>query len=171
MAARRQRPARIRPPLRGALLRRVAVTLVAGALVIAAEIAATLSPPVHKSMHQRPIARLRASSPSPEPGEPELPPAANVSLPAQSAAVTFVHDYALWSSHRARTIPAGDATRRVLVMLEREGRRGAVQAANAVASVRIASASGGTYVVTSAVGNFLMGRKRSQWLVLSLPGD
>jgi hypothetical protein len=56
-------------------------------------------------------------------------------------------------------------------MLERDGRRGAVQAANAVASVRIAPASAGTYVVTSAIGNFLIGRKRSQWLVLSLPGD
>jgi hypothetical protein len=56
-------------------------------------------------------------------------------------------------------------------MVEHEGRRGAVQAAGAVASVRIAPASAGTYVVTSAIGNFLTGRKGSQWLVLSLPGD
>ena len=57
------------------------------------------------------------------------------------------------------------------VMLEHEGRRGTVEVASAVASVRIAPASTGTYVVTSAVGNFLMGRQRSHWLVISLPGD
>jgi hypothetical protein len=62
-------------------------------------------------------------------------------------------------------------TRRVLGVLEHNGRLGAVDAANAVASVRIAPAPGGIYVVTSAIGNFLVGRQRSRWLVISLPGD
>jgi hypothetical protein len=29
----------------------------------------------------------------------------------------------------------------------------------------------GKYVVTSAIGNFLLGRQGSQWLVVSVPGD
>jgi hypothetical protein len=140
------------------MLPRAAVTAVAGALVVAAEIAAVLSPsPFHHSRRERPIASLRAISPVPEPGEPELPPAANASLPARSAAAAFVRDYALWSSHRARTFP-GDTTRRVLVTLEHEGRRGAVQATTAAAFLRIAPASAGIYVATSAIGNFLVGR-------------
>jgi hypothetical protein len=146
--------------------------VVAGGLVVAAEIAATLSPaPVHQVRRQHPTARLRARSPAPEAGEPELLSASIIPMPARSAAVTFVRDYALWSSRRATTMPARDVTRRVLGLLEHGGRLGTVDVANAVASVRIARTPRGTYVVMSAIGNFLVGRQRSRWLVISLPGD
>jgi hypothetical protein len=69
------------------------------------------------------------------------------------------------------TIPGRDTTRRVLGLLEHGGRLGTVDVADAVASVRIARAPRGTYVVTSAIGNFLVGRQRSRWLVISVPGD
>jgi hypothetical protein len=68
-------------------------------------------------------------------------------------------------------MPSRDMTPRVLGLLEREGRLGTMDVANAVASVRIAPAPSGAYVVTSAVRNFRVGRERSQWLVISLPGD
>jgi hypothetical protein len=29
----------------------------------------------------------------------------------------------------------------------------------------------GTYIVTSTIGNFLVGKQQSRWLVISLPGD
>jgi hypothetical protein len=68
-------------------------------------------------------------------------------------------------------MPGRDMTRRVLGLLEREGRLGTMDVANAVASVRIAPAPSDAYVVTSTVGNFRVGRERSQWIVISLPGD
>jgi hypothetical protein len=68
-------------------------------------------------------------------------------------------------------MPPRDATTRVLRSLELEGRQGGIDAAGAASSVRIASASGGTYVVTSLIGNFLVGRRRLRWLVISVPGD
>jgi hypothetical protein len=68
-------------------------------------------------------------------------------------------------------MPGLDVTRRVLGLLEHGDRLGTVDVANAVASVRIARAPRGTYVVTSTIGNFLVGRERSRWLVISLPGD
>jgi len=68
-------------------------------------------------------------------------------------------------------MPRRDMTLRVLGLLEREGRLGTLDVANAMASVRIAPAPSGAYVVTTVVGNFLVGRERSRWLVISLPGD
>jgi hypothetical protein len=61
-------------------------------------------------------------------------------------------------------------TTRVLRSLELEGRGGGIDAAAAAASVRIAPAPGGRYVVTSLVGNFLVGWQ-SRWVVVSVPGD
>ena len=69
------------------------------------------------------------------------------------------------------TIPGRDMTLRVLRLLEHGGTLSTVDVANAVASVRIAPAPHGTYVVTSAIGNFLVGTQRSRWLAISLPGD
>ena len=164
-------PARGGQVQRGPVLRRVAVMVLAGALVVAAEVAATLSPsPVHQPRRQRTTAIARPSSRAPQPGEPELVSASTVPSP-RSAAVTFVRDYALWSSRRVPTIPGRDVTRSVLGLLEHGDRLGTVDVADAVASVRIARAPGGTYVVTSTIGNFLVGRQRSRWLVISLPGD
>jgi hypothetical protein len=69
------------------------------------------------------------------------------------------------------TIPGSGVTRRVLGLLEHGDRLGTVDVADAVASVRIARAPRRTYVVTSTIGNFLVGRQRSRWLVISVPGD
>ena len=82
-----------------------------------------------------------------------------------------MRDYALWSSRRVKAMPARDVTPRVLGLLEHDGKLGNVDVTNAIASVRIALTPHGTYVVTSAIGNFLVGRQRSRWLVISLPGD
>jgi hypothetical protein len=82
----------------------------------------------------------------------------------------FVRDYALWSSGRLSKIPARDAPRRVVWLLEPEPRSAGVATDAAVRSVRIGLADGQQYVVTSAVGNFLVGTRRSRWLVVSLPG-
>jgi hypothetical protein len=156
---------------RGAALRRIAVTVVAGALVVAADIGATLSAgPLHQPSRQRPTARRRASSSAPKPGEPELPSASSVPSGPRSAAVSFVRDYALWSSRRAAAMPGRDTTQRVNGVLMRSARVGTADAANAVASIRIARAPRGTYVVTSAIADFLVGRQRSRWLVISVPG-
>jgi hypothetical protein len=87
------------------------------------------------------------------------------------AAVRFVREYALWSAGRLAAIPGRDATRRVIRLLEQERRHPSVAAAKAVASVRIAPARDGRYVVTSAVGNFLISGRGSRWRVVSLPGD
>lgn len=157
---------------RGAVLRRVAVTVVAGALVVAAELAATLSPaPVARPRREHRTAIARPIPLAPAPGEPMLAPTSTVPPAPRSAAARFVHDYALWSSRSVRTISASDATRRVLLMLGNEGTRRVVDVNRAVASVRLAPAPGGRYVVTSAIGNFLVGRQRSRWIVISLPGD
>jgi hypothetical protein len=148
------------------------VTVVAGALIVAAELAATLSPAaVHPPSRQRPTAIVRPASGAPEPGEPVLRSTSSVPRLARSAAATFVRDYALWSSRRVATMPMRETTRRVLGLLEHGGRVGTVDLADAVASVQIARAPRGNYVVTSAIGNFLVGRQGSRWLVISLPGD
>ena len=106
-------------------------------------------------------------------GEPHLPRASGLAPGPWAAAVRFVRDYAWWISRRVATMPGRDVTRRVLGLLEHRGRLGTVDLATAVASVRIARAPRGTYVVTGAIGNFLVGRQRqlSRWLVISLQGD
>jgi hypothetical protein len=87
------------------------------------------------------------------------------------AAIRFVRDYARWSSGRLAAIPAEDATRRVIRLLEQAGKIGMGATTDAVASVPIAPAGEHGYVVTSAIGNFLLGRRGPRWLVVSLPGD
>jgi hypothetical protein len=127
-------------------------------------------------MAHPPAVRRGATGPAhvsapPAPGEPEL--ASSSSAPSRSrlAAVRFVRDYALWSAGRRAAIPGRDATRRVIRLLEHEGRQAAVPAAEAVDSVRIAPAGSRRYIATSAIGNFLVGTRGSRWLVVSLPGD
>jgi acyl-coenzyme A thioesterase PaaI-like protein len=88
----------------------------------------------------------------------------DVSAPrlARSAAVTFMRDYARWSNRQVAITPVREKTRRVLGLLEHGGRAATVDVAAAVASVRIARAPRGTFVVTSAIGNFLVGGQRSR---------
>lgn len=150
---------------------RVAVSVVAGALILAAELAATLSAvSVHSSPAKRPPAKAASGIRFADPGEPQLHAASSAPSAPRLAAVRFVRDYALWRSGRSRTMPARDMTTRVLRSLELEGRGGGIDAAAAAASVRIAPAPGGRYVVTSLVGNFLVGWQ-SRWVVVSVPGD
>jgi hypothetical protein len=59
----------------------------------------------------------------------------------------------------------------VIRLIEHAGRIGTSAAVDAVASVRLASAGGHGYAVTSAIGNFLLGRPERRWLVVSVPGD
>lgn len=110
-------------------------------------------------------------SPQPYGRETELPQGSTTPPGPRKAGVRFVCDYSAWSSGRLIAIPAKDATERVIRLLEQTGRNGTGATADAVASVRIASAGASRYVVTGAIGNFLIGRRRSRWLVVSLPGD
>lgn len=147
------------------------MTVVAAALVIAAEVAATLSAtPAHRAnAHHIPSVRARVT-PAPYGGEPHLSLDSHIPSGPRIAAVRFVRDYALWNSGRLARLPAKDATLRVIRLLERERRTARVATDLAARSVRIASASGQRYVVTTAVGNFLVATRRSRWLVVSLPG-
>jgi hypothetical protein len=152
-------------------VRRVVVTVIAAALVVAAEVAATFSATAaHRAnVHNTRSVRARVA-PTPYGGEPHLSLDSHVPSGPRIAAVRFVRDYALWSSGRLATIPATDATLRVIRLLERERTSAGMATDVAARSVRIASAGGQRYVVTSAVGNFLVGTRRSRWLVVSLPG-
>ncbi len=155
----------------GVFGRRLAISCLAIVLVALAKVAATLSATAPHRPEVARRARVRASiAPERYDGEPEL--ARNSAIPPRprAAAVRFVRDYALWSTGRLASIPAGDATHRVLRLLEHEGRRIGPHAAEAARSVEVSTA-GGSYLVTSAVGNFLIGMSRLRWLVISLPGD
>ena len=128
----------------------------AAALVVAAEVAATLSATAAHRANAHHIRSVQARvTPTPYGGEPHLSLDSHIPSGPRIAAVRFVRDYALWRSDRLATIPATDATLRVIRLLERERRSAGVATDVAMRSVRIASAEGQRYVVTSAVGNFL----------------
>jgi hypothetical protein len=104
-------------------------------------------------------------------GEPQLPQDSTAPLAPWKAAVRFVRDYSAWSSGGLGAIPAQDATRRVIRLLEQAGRPSIRATADVTGSVRVAPAGAHGYVVTSTIGNFLVGRRGPQWLVIPLPGD
>jgi hypothetical protein len=104
-------------------------------------------------------------------GEPDLPRHSSAAAAVRQAAIRFVRDYADWSERRLARLPARDATPRVTAILERRGRAAGVAASGVAESVRLASDGRRSYIVTSRVGNFIIGRRRSRWLVESLPGD
>ena len=152
-------------------MRRVVVTVIAAALVIAADVAATFSATAAHRANAHNTRSVQAhAAPTPYGGEPHLSLDSHIPSGPRIAAVRFVRDYALWNSGRLATIPAKDATLRVIRLLERERRTARAATDVATRSVRIASAGGQRYVVTSAVGNFLVATRRSRWLVVSLPG-
>jgi len=155
-----------------AAVRRIAVTTVAVVLVVAAEVAATVSPTAESDPRpHRPAVSSARGSPAPYDGEPRIRAGTTASAAARAAAVRFVRDYTLWSGGRVGTIPAEDATERVIRLLEQQRRYIRVSAVDAVNSIRIVAAAPDRYVITSAVGNFLVGTRGSRWLVVSLPGD
>jgi hypothetical protein len=153
-------------------LRRVAVAVVAAGLVVAAEVLATLGAATPRARDVTLRMTVVAHSPlRPYGGEPQLPQDSTAPLAPRKAAVTFVRDYSAWSNGGLGAIPAQDATRRVIRLLERVGRHSSRATADVTGSVRVAPAGGHGYVVTSTIGNFLVGRRGQRWLVISLPGD
>jgi hypothetical protein len=167
------RPSRTsRRSSRGLIARRALVTVAAIVLVVGAEIAATLSAAMahHRGAARRVQLRVSVAA-APYGGEPHLPRHARTPLAPRAAAVRFVRDYALWSDRWLAVVPRKDATRRVLRLIRQRGRRSWVPVTDAKDSIRVASAGSNVYLVTSAVGNFLVGQRGSQWLVVSLPGD
>lgn len=109
--------------------------------------------------------------PPPYGGEPDLARRSSVPRPVREAAIRFVRDYAQWSEGKLTRLRARDATPRVIALLEGRGRAAAVEVSGVAGSVRLASDGRLTYIVTSRVGNFIIGERRSRWLVESLPGD
>jgi hypothetical protein len=104
-------------------------------------------------------------------GEPQLRQDSTAPPAPSKAAVRFVRDYSAWNRGRLGAIPPQDATRRVIRLLEQAGRHSIRATADVTGSVRVAPAGAHGYVVTSTIGNFLVGRRGRQWLVISLPGD
>ena len=155
----------------GALrLRRVAVTVLAGSsIIVAVDVAGTMSagvPEREKAHHRLASPRVPWYS-----GEPQLVGRSAIPAGPRLAARRFVADYTLWNTGRLRVIPARDATTRVLTLIEHGARQAPEAGTDPVGSVQMAQAVPGGYVVTSTVGNFLVGKRASHWLVVSLPGD
>jgi hypothetical protein len=153
-------------------LRRVALTVVAAGLVVAAEVLATLGAARPRTRHVTPRMTVVAHPALPPyGGEPQLRQDSAAPPAPSKAAVRFVRDYSAWNRGRLGAIPAQDATRRVIRLLQQAGRHSISSTAYVTGSVRIAPAGAHRYVVTSTIGNFLLGRRGQQWLVISLPGD
>jgi hypothetical protein len=154
------------------LMRRLAVTALAVALLVAAEIAPILSGnTAHGSRETRSATTHRPVAPALYGGEPHLPRNSTVPSAAREAAVRFVRDYASWSAGRVVAIPAADASPRVVRLLKQDASPAGTDAGEASRSVRVARAGPRSVAVTSSVGNFLIRQRRSRWVVVSLPGD
>ena len=154
------------------VLARLAVISIAVALVAAAEVAATLSAASpHVNGETRATVTRKRVAPAPYGGEPHLSRDSTAPTAVRQAAIRFVRDYASWSAAVLTGIPAGEATKRVIRVVERQDPRGAPDAAEPARSVRIARGGARSFVVTSTIGNFLIGKRRSRWLVVSVPGD
>jgi hypothetical protein len=148
------------------------VTVLATALIVAAESAAVLSASaVHRSKARDHRIRRQRAVAVPYGGEPHLPSASRTASGPWIAAVRFVRDYGRWSEGRLAALPTEDATPRVIRLLDRQGRSTGANLGADAGTVRIAPAGAWRYVVTSPVGNFLVGRRGGRWLVVSLPGD
>jgi len=142
------------------------------ALIVAAESAAVLSASaVRRSSAQHHRLRRERAVAVAYGGEPHLPSASRTASGPWIAAVRFVRDYGRWSDGQLAAMPAEDATSRVIRLLDRQRRSTGAHPGADAGSVRIAPASARRYVVTSPVGNFLVGRGGGRWLVVSLPGD
>jgi hypothetical protein len=153
-------------------VRRLALVALATGFMLAAEALATHGPATPHSHHVS--ARPRAAPDADflaRDGEPQLPARFTAPGALATAAARFVRDYAAWEAGRLPTLPGRDAAARVIELLEHAGRHGLGAIADLRASVRLAFAGAGRYVVTSAVGNFLLGQRGSRWLVVSVPGD
>ena len=148
------------------------LTAVAVGLVVAADVLATLGAATPRTRHiTHPMTVVAHSAPPRPEGEPQLSQHSTAPPAPWGAAVRFVRDYSAWNRGGLGAIPAQDATPRVIRLLEQAGRHIIRATADVTGSVRIAPAGAHGYVVTSTIGNFLVGRQGQQWLVISLPGD
>jgi hypothetical protein len=143
---------------------------VAAALVLAAQALPTLRHPAPHS-HHAPHPRKAARDQPPYGGEPQPSRDGTTPRAPWAAAVRFVRDYTAWEAGKLAKLPSHDATKRVIRLLERAGRHGLGESTELRHVVRMAAADERRYLVTSAAGNFLIDRRGSRWLVLSLPGD
>ena len=85
--------------LTGPWLRRVALTVVAAGLVVAAEVLAALSAATPGTRHvAHPVRVVAHSAPSPYGGEPQLSQHPTIPRAPWKAAVRFVRDYSAWRS-------------------------------------------------------------------------
>jgi hypothetical protein len=152
-------------------VRRLALTAVAAALIVIAEALAGFrseAPSTNHPSHPRKAATHTASSYG---GEPRPSQSSTVPRAVWTAAVRFVRDYAGWEADRLTRIPSHDATERVIDLLKDAGRHRLAARRGIRPSVRMTASGGRQYVVISVVGNFLIGRRGSQWLAVSTPGD
>jgi hypothetical protein len=152
-------------------VRRLTLTVVAG-LVVAAEGFAMLSagaPHTHHASHPRTVAMQKG--PKPYRGEPQPSQKSITQHAPWTAAVRFVRDYAAWQAGRLARLPSHDATERVIRLIEDAGRHSVAGTRSITRSIRMAGSGAHRYVATSALGNFLIGRRGSLWLVVSVPGD
>jgi hypothetical protein len=150
----------------------VAVTALAAALIVAAESLAVLSASaVHRANAQHHRIRPERAVAVAYGGEPHLRGATRTASGPWIAVVRFVRDYGRWGDGRLAALPTEDATPRVIRLLDRQGRSTGANLGADAGTVRIAPASTRSYMVTSPVGNFLVGRRGGRWLVVSLPGD
>jgi hypothetical protein len=144
----------------------------AAALIVAAESAAVLSASAeHRPSAQDHRIRRERAVAVPYGGEPHVPSASQTAAGPWIAAVRFVRDYSRWGDGQLAAVPAEDATPQVIRLLDRQGRSTGANVGADAGTVRIAPASARSYVVTSPMGNFLVGRRGGRWLVVSLPGD
>jgi hypothetical protein len=152
--------------------RRAVLTLAVIASVGGAAVMSSLAPAPTTVSHTRPLttrhphSRLKSHA-----GEPELRRSSRAAPAPERAALRFIRDLQRWAHNRVRTIPAVDATPRIVGLLTRRGRRAAVNSSPLLPLVRMAPAGLHEYVATSVLGNFLVGRRGAHWLIVSLPGD
>jgi hypothetical protein len=139
--------------------RRVALTVAAAGLVVTAELLATLSAATPRTRHATHRMTVVAHPALPYEGEPQLSEHLTAPLAPRKAAVRVVLDYSAWSSGRLGAIPAQDATRRVIRLLEQAERHSISATADVTGSVRVGPVGAHGHVVTSTIGNFLVGRR------------
>jgi hypothetical protein len=152
--------------------RRLALAAVAGGVVVAFGALATFSPPRPSSRHaSHPWKAATRKASRPYGGEPRLAATSTAPRAPWAAAVRFVRDYAAWEAGRLARLPSHDATQRVIRLLEHAGRHGLGATRDLRRLIRVAASGARQYVVISVAGNFLIGRRGSRWMAVSVPGD
>jgi hypothetical protein len=172
----RRSVSRVTPAARGVRRRRAALSTAALALIVSILVLAHSAGSGNPgSRHAGDLTQRSGVVSRPRPrfygGEPDLRQSSPAPRAASKAASRFVRNYKTWSEGRLARLSAKDATGRVIALLERRGRAAGAATAGVAATVRLAPLAAHKCVVTSPVGNFLIGKRGSGWRVISLPGD